>query len=536
MKRTRIGARPLALALVVGCASAARLPAQGAPLAVDQYVTLRGTDTLATERVEREGRSLRSVLVRRAERLQFALHLDRGVDERVDSLAMDVRFVGSDTVFQRASVRLEGDTARLRIAQGSAAPRSLSVASRADALPFVNLAVPTYEQIVRRARALGLDGAADVRVPVFLPEGARTVTATLRRLGADSVLLTLGAEMRLAVAPDGRVLGAVVPAQGLCIVRPPAPCAVRAPIATDYAAPAGAPYDAVDATITGSGGARLAGTLTLPRTRGADARVPAVLLLTGSGAQDRDEAIPGIPGYRPFRQLADTLSRRGIAVLRLDDRGVGGSAVGTEQATLEVLARDAARAIAWLRARPEVRADRVAIVGHSEGGIVATMVASQDSSLAAIALLAAPARTGRRVSDYQIRHAVALDPSIAPAARDSAAQAAIAMRDALAATDPQLRIFLDHDPAPRLRGVRAPVLIVQGETDRQVTADQAAELEAHLRAGGNRDVTRHVIPRTNHLLLEDSSGEVAGYAALPSKAVHPALLGLVADWLVTRTH
>src|SRR5690606_27405341 len=109
----------------------------------------------------------------------------------------------------------------------------------------------------------------------------------------------------------------------------------------DYSAPPGAPYTATEVTVRNeAGGLALAGTLTIPRDATASARVPAVVLITGSGSQDRDSATPALPGYAPFRQLADSLSRRGIAVLRMDDRGVGGSQAGQPGATSQDFAGD----------------------------------------------------------------------------------------------------------------------------------------------------------------------------------------------------
>jgi uncharacterized protein len=524
----------LSLCVAALLVSACRVAQRPPPPLVDEYVALRGVDTIATERVARTADRVESHLIRRFERLDLRIGMARAADERVASLAMEAKFIGADTVLQRAWLRFAADTAILDVALGSAAARPLRFSTSGDALPFIKLAIPTYEQIVRRARALGLSTERPVQLQVFLLEGARTLPATVRHLGGDSVSITLGAEMRLAVDRDGRLIGAHVPAQGLCVVRLPSTTSCAPPRSTtDYSAPSDAPYVAESVTLRGSGGAVLAGTLTLPRAR-SSGRMSAVLLLSGSGPQDRDEAIPSVPGYRPFRQIADALGRRGIAVLRLDDRGVGGSAVGTEGNGLDVLTRDATAAVAWLRTRAEIDPARVAIVGHSEGGMIAPIVASSDSMLRTIVLIAAPARTGRVVTDYQIAQAVEQDRSISAAARDSAVRAGMATRDALARSQPAIAAFLDHDPRPVLRRVRAPVLVLHGETDRQVTADQAGELEALLRDGGNRDVTIQVIPNTNHLLLADPVGHVAGYGALPEKAIRAEIVRVLADWLGAR--
>lgn len=303
----------------------------------------------------------------------------------------------------------------------------------------------------------------------------------------------------------------------------------------DYGAPADAPYTAMDVTVPTPAGHTLAGTLTLPK--GAAGRVPAVILVTGSGPQDRDSYMPVIPDYRFFRQIADTLSRRGIAVLRMDDRGVGGSGGAAADVTTEDFAADVHAGVAWLRAHPEVDPARIAVVGHSEGGIIAPMVAVEDERIAAVGLLAAPSWSGRRISDMQLRDAIARTGP-AGTALDSAVARAAAHRDSVAEGMPWVRWFLAHDPLPVARQVRAPVLILQGATDQQITVGQAEELAAAVRAGGNGDVTVRVFPDINHLFLRDADGtaDPARYASLPDKRVPAEVIGTLADWLAERLH
>lgn len=301
----------------------------------------------------------------------------------------------------------------------------------------------------------------------------------------------------------------------------------------DYSAPADAPYTAVDVTVTTPAGHTLAGTLTVPKN--ASRRVPAVVLISGSGAQDRDAGIPVVPGYRFFRQVADTLGRRGIAVLRLDDRGWGASGGDVSTATTEDLAADVRAAVEWLRTRAEVDPARVALAGHSEGAIIAPMLAVADPRIHAIALLAGPSWTGRRIMDYQLREALR-GQGLAGAALDSVFAQGVTERDAVAATIPWVRWFMDHNPLPVARRVRTPVLILHGETDRQVTAGQAEELGAAIRQGGSTDVTVRVFPDLNHLFVPDPVGtaDPASYAALPSKEVPAEVLGALADWLAEK--
>jgi dipeptidyl aminopeptidase/acylaminoacyl peptidase len=256
--------------------------------------------------------------------------------------------------------------------------------------------------------------------------------------------------------------------------------------------------------------------------------------ITGSGPEDRDEYLPFVAGYRPFRQVADTLGRRGIMVLRLDDRGTGESTGNFAMATSADFADDVRAAVAWLRARPDVNPARIALLGHSEGGLIAPMVAASDPRMAGIVLMAGPAKRGREVLDYQIRYAVEHDSTISPARRDSAYAALRKAADTTAAPTPWMKFFLDYDPVATIRRVRAPVLILQGGTDQQVTPDQAETLRAALREAGNRDVTVRVFPAHNHLFLPDSIGNPSGYARAPSGRIGPEVMGALAEWLVNR--
>jgi hypothetical protein len=256
------------------------------------------------------------------------------------------------------------------------------------------------------------------------------------------------------------------------------------------------------------------------------------VLITGSGPEDRDEASVALPeGYRPFRDIADTLARRGIAVLRLDDRGVGGSDAGPDTATSADFAADVRAALAWLRTRPEIDPARLGLVGHSEGGIIAPMVAAGDQRLRGIVLIAGTASRGREIADAQIHALFERDTTIPRARRDSLLALALRQADSAYAAPGWLHWFAGYDPLPTARRVRVPTLILQGETDRQVPAREAATLAAAMRAAGNRRVTLRTFPRLNHLMLDDPRGDVPGYGTLTDLHVRHDLLGALADWL-----
>ena len=255
--------------------------------------------------------------------------------------------------------------------------------------------------------------------------------------------------------------------------------------------------------------------------------VPAVLLLSGSGAQDRDGARTELPGYRPFVDLADTLLAAGFAVLRLDDRGVGASTGLFDGATTEDFARDAAAAVAWLRRQSRVQPDRIALVGHSEGALVALLVARDDPRVWKLGLLGAASRPGREIARWQRATLVAGDLTTWPPAQRAAVLArAEAEADAIAATDPWLRTWFALDPRAIGRGVRQPVLLLHGENDRQVPVAQADELAAAL-----PDARTVRLPHTDHLLLDDFDGDPRGYVRLASRRVEGEVLRALVAFL-----
>jgi dipeptidyl aminopeptidase/acylaminoacyl peptidase len=303
----------------------------------------------------------------------------------------------------------------------------------------------------------------------------------------------------------------------------------------DYTPPLGAPYTAEDVVVQTPAGHTLAGTLTIPQGASRTSSVPAIVTITGSGAQDRDEMLPTPPGYRPFRQIADSLGRRGIAVLRMDDRGTGSSTGNHATATSADFAEDIRAGLAYLRTRPEIDASKLGLLGHSEGGLIAPIVAVKEPQLRAIVLMAGPSWGGRRVLEFQLGNLVRNNTSLTPPGRDSAL-ARIPLRiDSMGAANPWMKFFLEHDVLAAARLVKQPVLVLNGATDLQVTGEQAEELAAAIREGGNRDVTVHVFPAVNHLFIYDPVGTPSGYARLSRSALEPAVVGMLVEWLVQKT-
>jgi hypothetical protein len=505
----------IALGILIASTAAAQQPST--------FIMLMGSDTLAVERVTRAANHLDGDFSSpaRGVRIRYAATLaPDGTVPRAEMWA----YRGSDTTGSHATMHLQGDSMALELPG-----RTLKLPSKSGAIVYFNPSMGLLEQAVIRARTLG---GQTVEVPLFASDGGMTVPLSVTWVGSDSAHVSMsGVAMNISLGVDGRVTGMSVPSQNVRVVRVEGARAAPTVAKPDYSAPSDAPYMAEEVTLTTPAGIKLTGTLTLPKARPARG-VPAIVTITGSGTEERDESIPGVNGYRPFRQVADTLGRRGIAVLRLDDRGAGGSDVGPAGPTSADFADDIRAGLAYLRTRSEIDGTRLGLVGHSEGGLIAPMVAATDPKLHAIVLMAGPAYTGRVILNYQLEYAADSTLRLTGARRDSALRDMQTKLDSSAKTIPWIRYFLDYDPIATAKRVKQPVLILQGATDRQVTADQGPKLAAAFRAGGNKDVTLKIFPSTNHLFLVDPLGNPSGYATLPVKSVRADVLGTLADWLV----
>lgn len=343
------------------------------------------------------------------------------------------------------------------------------------------------------------------------------IVATTRTTGGRAWPIDVAVQRLHADLWNGR--DSIAPLAGL---RRPVP---------DYRAPAGASYTAEEVRISmrslQGDTFSLAGTLTLPIA--VQRPVPVVVTITGSGQQTRDEDLwPLLPAYRPFRVIAERLAAAGIGVLRLDDRGAGGS-TGSGGTTAD-FADDVKQEVAWLRHRPDV--SKVALLGHSEGGAIAPLVAQDDATLAGIVLLAGPGKGGRAILADQFRRPIETAPDLSDSARRAQLALVPQRVDEMVQSTPWTRWFATYDPLPTARAVRVPVLILQGALDRQVSAGQADTLATAFRAGGNRDVTVNVYPGLNHLFLHtDGDGSPTEYMTLKDASLPAAVLDDIATWL-----
>ena len=320
---------------------------------------------------------------------------------------------------------------------------------------------------------------------------------------------------------------------------------------------------------------KLAGTLTIPPTEG---RHPAVVMITGSGSQNRDEELFG---FKPFKIIADNFTRHGIAVVRYDDRGVGGSTGSTSQSTTADFARDVIAAIHFLQKRPDINPKEIGVCGHSEGGIVGPLAASESPDVAFVICIAGTGIDGKDLLLAQeaaiMRADSASENTIENAVKSSrrmyqlleSGKDTVEIRNELRAAaieelkgmpeerrkaitnedefiqanvdaklrslqSPWFKFFLTYNPAIALEKVKCPVLALFGGLDTQVPAKLNEDaMDAALKKGGNRDYTFKVFPTANHLFLSAKTGSPSEYSSLKKEFV-PGFLDTMTDWILKR--
>jgi len=217
----------------------------------------------------------------------------------------------------------------------------------------------------------------------------------------------------------------------------------------------------------------------------------------------------------------------------MDDRGTAESGGVFKGATSADFAEDIRAGLAYLRTRPEIRADRLGVLGHSEGAIIAPMVADKEPDLKAIVLLAGIAEPGRSALQFQMENIVKHDAKLTPEQRDTQIAAIPAKIDAMMAADPWMKFFLTYDPAATMRRVKTPVLILTGSNDKQAVPEQVPLIEKAFKEGGNKDVTAKVLPGLNHLFVTDPDGFPGNYQKLPKPVmIREDVVDMGTDWLV----
>jgi hypothetical protein len=430
--------------------------------------------------------------------------------------------------------------------------QTLSAPATADVL-MPNLQFAPYEAVAARLRtaqpgsviqglAQALAPAAQVALVIRVGESTmdrteigtrlldvkRThITVTPDAAGAPSV------EMDISADAQGRLVRLSVPAQGLEVVREDLASAAARQV------PISRPND--EQARIAANGFTLVGTLSRP-TVAPGAKLPGVVMVGGSGPTDRDELAFGIP---IFGQLADALADAGFIVLRYDKRGVGQSGGRPESATLTDYADDARAAVKFLAERKDVDANHIAVLGHSEGGLVAMLAAAKDKRVAALVLVATIGVTGAELNLAQVGHGLdrsnkseaekrstlELQKQIQQAVLTGKGWEPVAAYRRQADT-PWFQSLLAFDPAKVMPGIRQPVFVVQGALDTQVAPSNAERLKALADARKNRPPTQAiVVPGINHLLVPATTGEFDEYGTLKDKHVSSNVSAPIVAWL-----
>jgi len=352
----------------------------------------------------------------------------------------------------------------------------------------------------------------------------------------------------------GRIMHVEVPVQNTVAVREEYQKAIedavdRAPSAASAvpaasSVPTARDYVDRDVVAKSVGGVRLAGTLTIP-SAGLDqgARHPAVVLISGSGPQDRDGNT--LPSYQTFIfcRIARRLASCGIATLRYDDRGVGASTGDFGSAGLFDLASDARAMVGFLKGHPGVDPARIGVVGHSEGAYVASMLAGEDPKIAACVIMAGASATLDKVMIEQIEYQAICDELDEPARSLAAGMLPAVKRFVQDARDGKsssavpgnpewLREHMQIDPVGQIQAIRAPILIVQGEKDLKVKPYHAQVLAEAAERAGNRSVTLVYLPNTTHDFLEWPYRN-PNFDPMDPMRIVESLLASVQGWLVS---
>lgn len=322
-------------------------------------------------------------------------------------------------------------------------------------------------------------------------------------------------------------------------------------------------YNNLTANVT------LAGTLTLPRS---EKPSPAVLLIAGSGPIDRDETVFG---HKPFLVLADHLTKQGFVVLRVDKRGIGQSTGNYSEATTEDFAADALAGVEYLKTRKEVDAEKIGLIGHSEGGLIAPMIAIKSNDVAFLLLMASPCVTGEAivyaqealisrsmgVAEEQISHQINFQQQVLSIIKNESnlekaeklllemiahqlanlpKEEQQACFDAMEAqmrrcNSRWFRYYLTYDPALSLRQLKIPVLVIHGELDSQVFSKHNLPIIAKiLEETENRNYKIIEFPKLNHFFQTSETGSILEYGKI-TETIAPVVLNTLSDWILEAT-
>ena len=471
------------------------------------------------------------------------VHYD--LDWKPKSLHIDGVVRGQDVALKTTFAG--GRASNVIAVQGKEQPKVDQVSEDTVVLP--NAFLGSYAALARRLHGKGVGTevrgyiAPQMEVPIKValvtPERIETPKAVINvtRFGVMMTNPPPAGDLpiNLWVDENGDLIRMSIPSQSIELA--------REDIASAASRTSAFSLDGDESVTIPAAGFNLGGTITRPKTA---APAPAVILIGGSGPTDRDETVAGIP---VFGHIARDLVNAGFIVVRYDKRGIGQSGGRAESATIADYAEDARGVLNWLEDQKGVDEDRIGLVGHSEGALVAMLVAGRErGKVGALALLAGPSTDGATVvleqqklllskmpiDDAQRAEKVALQEKINDAVISGKGWTEISESARRVADTPWFYSFLTFDPKKAMSDTRAPVLIVQGELDVQVQPYHADNLAALARARrGNALVEVVKVPGVNHLLVPAKTGDVSEYATLGQGAqVSPLVTRAIAGFML----
>ncbi len=316
----------------------------------------------------------------------------------------------------------------------------------------------------------------------------------------------------------------------------------------------------------------LAGTLTFPKEGN---NFPTVVMISGSGGQDRNEEILG---HKPFLVIADYLTQNGIAVLRFDDRGIAQSTGDHSNATSEDFAKDVLSAVEFLKTRKEINHSQIGLIGHSEGGIIAPMAAVQSGDVAFIVMMAglgipgdsilylqgALIQRAEGISEEEIQKSVKIQKEVFSLVKSTVDDEKLKteLREKFYAeyatmteeeksklgdqevylntqiqtiSSPWFKYFLRFDPVPVLEKVKCPVLAINGEKDLQVPPkENLSAIKTALEKGGNKNFEVKMLTGLNHLFQTSTTGAISEYGKI-EETIAPIALEIMLNWIKKTT-
>jgi len=499
-----------------------------------EEVTVREDATGTTITVQGRLGAPLNVVTRRAEMKYTA-------DDTPERFTLDGSANGADvsvrTSFVNGTAQTEGNQGTAKIATShQLSPKAVVLpngvfslyAALADRLSRVTAGAELKVYILPLAEI-------GVRVVSDQPERIQVGTAFLDVQRYDLLFSNPGGDLAvsLTAGDGGRLIRLSIPAQSIEVVR------------EDVASPTSRtqvisnPGD--EAVVIPAVGFNLGATITKPSSPAP--RMPAVILLSGSGVGDRDGLVQGVP---TLAQLAGAIADAGFLAVRYDKRGFGQSGGRAESATIQDYAEDVRAVVRWLLLRKDIDPKRIAVVGHSEGAWVALLAAAREKRISAVASIAGPATTGAELVLEQQQRAldqmkltpeerdkkVALQKQIQSAVISGKGWELVPQEERRAADTPWFQSLLTFDPAKVLKDVRQPLFFVHGALDKQVPATHADRLADIARKQSDSDSIDVVVVRgVNHLLIPAFTGEVTEYASLTDRNVSKDMSGALTAWL-----